>query len=176
MKPSVSLWQSAGFAVASLGGTFLHYLYDLTNQSILAAPFSGVNESIWEHMKLLFFPLFVFALLQSRSFRDRPDFWCVKLTGTAAGLLLIPVLFCTYNGTFGKSPDWFNIAIFFLSAGAVFLLETRLFRRESVRCPSSVPAFILLCLFGAAFVYFTFSPPQIPLFEDPLTGTYGIPR
>ncbi|MBO5257373.1 MAG: hypothetical protein J6C42_07755 [Clostridia bacterium] len=176
MKQSIPLWQFCGFAASSLGGTLLHYLYDWSNQSIFAAPFSGVNESTWEHMKLLFFPLFLFALVQSRFFRERRDFWAVKLAGTAAGLLLIPVLFYTYNGAFGRSPDWLNIAIFFVSAAVVYLLETRLFRRENTLSFSPTPAFVLLCLIGAAFVVFTFAAPQIPLFEDPLTGTYGVIR
>lgn len=93
MKRNLSLWQLAGFAFTSIGGTLLHFLYDLTGQSVVAAPFSAVNESTWEHMKLLFFPMFVFALVQSRFFGERPDFWCVKLAGSAAGLALIPVLF-----------------------------------------------------------------------------------
>ena len=104
MKRNLSLWQLAGFAFTSIGGTLLHFLYDLTGQSVVAAPFSAVNESTWEHMKLLFFPMFVFALVQSRFFGERPDFWCVKLAGSAAGLALIPVLFYTYNGAIGKSP------------------------------------------------------------------------
>ena len=74
MNRSIPLWQFWGFAAVSLGGTLLHYLYDWTNQSLPAAPFSGVNESTWEHMKLLFFPMFLFALVQSFFFRDRHDF------------------------------------------------------------------------------------------------------
>ena len=62
----MKLWQAAGFAFATLGGTILHFLYDWTGGSILVAPFSGVNESTWEHMKLLFFPMLLFSLVQSR--------------------------------------------------------------------------------------------------------------
>ncbi len=174
MNRSIPLWQFWGFAFASLGGTLLHFLYEWTNGSLLAAPFSGVNESTWEHMKLLFFPMFLFALVQSRFFRDREDFWCIKLTGTLYGLVLIPILFYTYNGAFGRSPDWLNITIFFVSAAAGYLLENRRFRQENVRCPFPKLAFALLCLIGAAFVLFTFVPPEIPLFADPVTGTYGI--
>lgn len=174
MKRSLSLWQFWGYAAVSLGGTLLHYLYEWTDESVLAAPFSGVNESTWEHMKLLFFPMFLFALLQSFFFRERQDFWCIKLAGTLYGLVLIPVLFYTYNGAFGKSPDWLNIAIFFIAGGAAFLWETRRFRKETVRCTFPAVSFALFCLIGAAFVIFTFLPPSLPLFRDPLTGTFGI--
>ena len=123
MKQASSLWQWAGFGVATLSGTILHFLYDWTGGSILIAPFSGVNESVWEHMKLLFWPLFLFAVIQRMFFREQENFWWVKLQSILLGLLLIPVLFYTCNGAFGKSPDWLNIAIFYICAGAVFLFE-----------------------------------------------------
>ena len=175
MKHSIPHWQLGGFLFTSVLGTFLHFLFDLTGGSVLAALFSAVNESIWEHMKLLFYPRILFALVEYFVWgKQRQDFWCIKLAGTLYGLVLIPVLFYTYNGAFGKSPDWLNIAIFFIAGAAAFLTETRLFRKETVRCPFPAAAFALLCLIGAAFVIFTFVPPSLPLFRDPLTGTYGI--
>ena len=116
MKRNVTIWGIMGFAVTSFVGTILHFLYEWLGEAVLVAPFSGVNESTWEHMKLLFWPMFLFAIVQSFFFRDRRDFWCVKLRGTVLGLALIPVIFYTYNGVIGRSPDWFNIAIFFISA------------------------------------------------------------
>ena len=174
MKKDFSLWRFAGFALVSLGGTLLHFLYDWTGKSILAAPFSGVNESTWEHMKLLYFPLLLFALVQRRFFSAFDSFWCVKLLGTLLGLILIPVLFYTYNGAFGRSPDWLNITFFFISTAAVFLVETYLFRQNALRCRFSKLAPGLLCLIGLLFVIFTFLPPKLPLFRDPVTGTYGL--
>ena len=146
-KRDLSLWQFAGYAVTALGGTLLHFLHDWTNQNILIAPFSGVNESTWEHMKLLFFSLFIFALIQSRFFKDYKNFWCVKLAGIVTGLVLIPVLFYTYNGVFGKSPDWINIAIFYVSAGLVFLYERRWFPKLSCKHPRL--ALTAICLMAS---------------------------
>lgn len=174
MKRNVWMWSLAGFAFTSLFGTLLHYLYDWTGGSVLAAPFSGVNESTWEHMKLLFWPLFVFALIQSRYFGEYKSFWCVKLIGTALGLLAIPVLFYTYNGAIGKSPDWVNIAIFFLSAAIAFILETILLKKDSLPCRRPYLAITVLCIIGVLFAVFTFKTPRLPLFMDPITGTYGI--
>jgi hypothetical protein len=94
-----------GYAITSLGGTILHFLYDWSGKSRLVAVFSGVNESTWEHMKLLFWPMFLFAIAESFFFKDVADFWCIKLKGTLLGLALIPIIFYTYNGVVGKSPD-----------------------------------------------------------------------
>ena len=174
MKRSIGLWQLWGFAVTALGGTLLHFLYDWTDGALWIAPFSGVNESTWEHMKLLFWPMFLFAIVQSRFFRERKDFWCIKLRGTLLGLVLIPILFYSYNGVIGPSPDWINITIFFVSAAVAYLYEARLFQAEKTPCHGSKGAILLLCAIALLFVVFTVLTPQIGIFKDPLTGTYGI--
>jgi len=174
MKRTIGLWQLVGFAVTSLLGTLLHFLYDFSGEALWAAPFSGVNESTWEHMKLLFWPMLIFAIVQSFFLRERKDFWCVKLRGILSGLILIPVLFYTYNGAFGRSPDFINIALFFICAAIAYLYETHLFYMEKLRCRSPKAAISVLCIIALLFVLFTFRTPKIPLFLDPLTGTYGI--
>ncbi len=183
MKRSVGLWQLVGFAITSLGGTLLHFLYEWLGEAIWVAPFSGVNESTWEHMKLLFWPMFIFALVQSLFFRDRKDFWCVKLRGILLGITLIPVIFYTYNGVIGRSPDWINIAIFFVCAAVAYLYEARLFKRDEAMRANSWGRLSLrglnlclavLCAIGVLFIVFTFKTPEIGIFKDPLTGTYGI--
>ena len=174
MKRRIGLWQLIGFAVTSLGGTLLHFLYDWLGQAAWIAPFSGVNESTWEHMKLLFWPTFIFAIVQSFFFKDRKDFWCVKLRGILLGLALIPIIFYTYNGVIGTSPDWINIAIFFISAAAVYIYETRLFNDGKLRCKHPRLAVATLCVIALLFVIFTFATPEISLFKDPITGSFGI--
>lgn len=174
MKRNLSLWRFAGFSLVSLAGTLLHFLYDWTNGSIFVAPFSAVNESTWEHMKLLYFPLLVFAIIQRGFFKEYENFWYVKLIGAALGLASIPVLFYTYNGAFGKSPDWVNIAIFFVSVAIVFSVETYLFRNDLLCHKKNKIAFFVLCFIGVLFIAFTFITPSIPIFMDPLTEEYGI--
>ena len=174
MKRRIGLWQLLGFAVTALVGTLLHFLYDWLDGAVWVAPFSGVNESTWEHMKLLFWPMFVFAIVQSFFFRDREIFWCIKLRGTLLGLALIPVLFYTYNGVIGKSPDWLNITIFFVSAAIAYIYETRQFNADAVRCISSGLSLGLLIVIALLFIIFTFVTPEISIFKDPLTGSFGI--
>ncbi len=174
MKRSIGLWQLWGIAFTSLGGTLLHFLYDWLGGALWVAPFSGVNESTWEHMKLLFWPMFLYGIVQSFAFKDRQEFWCVKLRGILLGLGLIPILFYTYNGVIGPSPDWINITIFFVSAVVAYLYEMHLFSKSTFRCQNPKIAFALLIVLALLFAVFTFMTPAIGLFKDPLTGTYGI--
>ena len=174
MKRSVGLWQLFGFAVTSLGGTLLHFLYDWLNGAKWVAPFSGVNESTWEHMKLLFWPMLIYALIQKFFFREREDFFCIKLRGILLGLALIPIIFYTYNGVIGKSPDWINIVIFFIAAAATYIYETRQLNKGTLLCKNPRLALLVLCAIALLFVLFTFRTPEIAIFKDPLTGVYGI--
>lgn len=174
MKKSVWLWEFFGFALVSLLGTVLHFLYEWTGESVWVAAFSGVNESTWEHMKLLFWPMLLYAVLQSFFFRERGDFWCIKLRSTLLGLVLIPVLFYTYNGVIGTSPAWINIAIFFVSAAIAFIYEAVELYKEAKSCTLQTLSFVLLIAIALLFVLFTFKTPELGIFRDPLTGGYGI--
>ena len=167
MKRNTYAWSLFGFIFTAISGILLHFLYEWTNESCFAAIFSSISESTWEHMKLMYFPLLVFALLQSFFFDEYKSFWCVKLIGIMAGLLLIPVLFYTYNGAIGKSPDWFNIAIFFISAATVFLLESTLLEKDHNHCKPWL-AILIICAIGTLFAVFTFKVPNLPIFMDPL--------
>ena len=174
MKKRINIWQFLGFAVTSFGGTVLHFLYDWTGQNKIVSIFSGVNESTWEHMKLLFWPMFLFAIVQSFFFKEKENFWCVKLKGIMLGIGLIPVIFYTYNGVIGKSPDWLNISIFFVCAAISFIYETKLLKYAETKYKYSKLSFAVLCIIALLFIIFTFFTPEILIFKDPLTNTFGI--
>ena len=167
MKRSLPWWQFFGFIGVSVSGVLLHFLYDWTGGFPLAGLISAVNESIWEHMKLLYVPLAAFALIEGRVFaKEFPAFWCVKAVGTLIGLVTIPTLFYTYTGALGVTADWFNILIFFLSAAVALITETHLLERGTLPCRPWLGKAVLILL-GVLFAVFTFFPPTIPLFRDP---------
>ena len=175
MSTELRLWQAAGSVFTAVAGTLLHFVYGWSNQSVIAAPFAAVNESTWEHMKLLFFPMFVFAFVEYLFIgRKYENFFVSKLAGISLGLVMIPVLYYTCIGAFGNAPGWYNILIFLLAVAATFLLETRLMSRKPVSRIWNVVAVVILCIFALAFVILTFVQPKIPLFEDPVGSFYGI--
>ena len=174
MKRTVWLWQLFGFAVVSLLGTLLHFLYEWLDEAAWVAAFSGVNESTFEHMKLLFWPMLAYAVFESFFFRKYENFWSIKLYGILIGLGLIPLLFYSYNGVIGKSPDFVNISIFFISAAVAFIYEARALKKKKASIISPRLAIFLITLIALSFVVFTFYPPKLNIFRDPLTSTYGI--
>ena len=174
-KKEVNFSQFIGFTFVSVLGTILHFLFKLTGENKLFALFSSVNESTWEHMKILFFPLLLYALLQSFFLgKSYENFWCVKCKGILYGVSAVPVIFYTLQGVFGGTPDWVNISIFFLASAISFSWESKNFQRGSEPCRWKIGAILLLCAVAVAFFLLTFFPFQIPLFQDPIYGYFGI--
>ena len=173
MKKSLLYWQVIGFIFTGIIGVLLHFLFDYSNQNIFIATFSAVNESIWEHMKLLFFPMFIFALFQNHfGGKNYSNFWCVKLIGIIIGIILIPTLYYTINGIWGQTPDWVNIAIFFIVDIFVYILEFMMFNKN-FKCNFSLMPLVFLWLIVFLFIIMTFFPLHIPLFQDPINSSYG---
>lgn len=176
MGGRVARWQLGGFLFVCAAGTALHFLYQWSGESVAAAPFAAVNESVWEHMKLLFWPMLLWAGAERAVLGGYSrGFWPAKALGTLLGLALIPALYYTYTGALGVSVMWVDIAIFFVAAAAAFLAETRMLARDwRCRGGARASALVLLLLLSAAFVLCTFVPPRFPLFRDPVTGFYGL--
>ena len=171
---SMKNWQKIGFVFTGIFGVLLHFLYDWTNKSVFIAPFSAVNESTWEHMKLLFYPMVVFSFIEYKLVgKSYKNYWCVKVIGLLVGLMVIPLIYYTYTGALGVSADWFNITIFFIAAAVAYFVETRLFVNGFPPFCSDKIAFSVLILIFLLFVIFTFVQPKIPLFIDPVTKAYA---
>ena len=174
MKKNLLLWQVGGITFTAVLGTLLHFIFEWTNVNFLAT-ISAVNESTWEHMKLVFVPSFLFAIIQ-RCFKknDFNCFWTVKLMGILVGTLLIPILFYTLGGCFGKLSAITNIAIFFISVIIEYILEGYLL--NTIQCNKKTNTFsiIILIIVLILFIVFSFNPPKISLFLDPVTNGYGI--
>lgn len=175
MKLSVKQRKLIGFLFVSVMGTFLHFFYEIAGGSIAAALISAVNESIWEHMKLVFYPMLLYSLVEIALVpEEKAVIRCSSLTGILLALVLIPVLYYTYTGILGISADWFNVTIFFLAAGGAYRLEYTLETRlQNCRISAAVWWGIILLIVGA-FTAATFFPPHIPLFRDPVNEYYGI--
>lgn len=175
MEKKIPVWQMFGFIFTGVLGTILHFIFDFTGKSVVVALFSAVNESIWEHIKLLFYPMVIFAVIEYFAWgKEKESFWCIKLIGILLSLVFVPVAYYTYTGVSGVNADWLNVTIFFIAAGLGYFVEAKLFQRKCACCLPAWAAISILLLIGAAFTVFTFLPPEIPFFQDPQDGTFGL--
>ena len=162
-----------GFFFVLILGTLLHFSFAWLREAPVAGLFSAVNESTWEHMKLLFFPSFLYFLCEYKKYgSSSKDLLTARTLGLFCGLAFIPVSFYTYTGVIGKGFFPVDIAIFAVSVFLTFYASTR-FLAHPLKL-TTFTAFLLLFALLAAFLTFTFFPPHIQLFLDPVDFTYGI--
>lgn len=154
-------------------GTLLHFTYEWSSNNQFIASFSAVNESTWEHLKLLFFPMLLTTIIGFFYLeKSCPNYWCARLFGILTAILFTIVFFYTYTGIIGTNFAFVDISIFFV---AVILGELVSYKVlvSSFDCNSSV-ALVGIILLLACFIIFTYFTPEIGLFKDPVTGLFWI--
>lgn len=166
-----------GILFTSITGCLSHFLYDWTGSSIAAALISPVNESTWEHLKLLFFPYLLYAVFECFYLKRRSDaspasYLTAKTAGILSGLVTIPVVFYLYTSILGTHALWLDILTFELGVIVSFAVDFLLLKKQWV-FPTAFCILILLLLI-TAFILFTFYPPTLDFFLDPVTGKYGL--
>ena len=161
------LYFLTGILFTAALGTLSHFFYDWTGHSAAAALFSPVNESTWEHMKLVFFPMLLFTLLASRKLSG--EYHAASgslLLGNLIGTLGIPVFFYTYTGILGRNIFALDIAVFLAAVLSAFAIAWKTKDSRTVRQYQYLIWFVT-AVFAVMFFVFTFFPPGIGLFAEP---------
>lgn len=168
------VWEMIGVLVIVAVGSLLHFCFEWSGKYPASALFCAVNESVWEHMKIAFWPTFFYAVLEFFLLRDRPEnFILAKTVGLYLLSITIPVIFYGYTAILGTHLLWVDILIYIV---AVFLgqwISWRIIYSEAKPLWNMIAVGPLLLIL-IAYLTFTFYPPQLPLFQDPHTGGYGI--
>lgn len=164
---SIKSWLIAGFIFTSVLGTLSHFFYGWSDENLLIGLISPVNESTWEHMKLVFFPVLLWSLLlPSRLSDESPSLRPALLSGGLLGTFAVPVIFYTYSGILGRNVTWIDILIFFISIAVIFFYTWKL-KNSAKIYEKRTAIYFLTVLFLVLFFLFTFLPPAIGLFAEP---------
>lgn len=175
MKDKLFRLSLCGFAFVSIAGSIFHFVFEWSGYSRLAGIFTPVNESIWEHLKLLFFPYTIWTVIEYAGLKtDYMKILPAKAAGASAGSVFLIVFFYTYSGAFGKNLEFINILSFFAAVLLAFTIDYLIIKSGRTVKLSDTAGTAFFVIAGAVFIIFTFAPPLIPLFKDSASGTYGI--
>lgn len=144
-------------------GSLNHFLYEFSGQNPVTALIAPVNESVWEHMKLLFFPFLLFSLAEYYFRRPEPAaFFGSRFAGVWTGMLSIILLYYGYSGTFGKSFVSVDILLFFIGVIIAYNTSSRLRKRFRGKEPLNI--FLWWAFTILLFFFLTCFPPEFPIF------------
>ena len=178
--------------LAAAAGTALHFLYTIS-PNLISALLAPVNESVWEHLKLLYWPMLLSGFFLSRQagkearrrleqlgeygetasaltvVRERHRLW----GGIFAAELIMPVFLL---GVYYLLQRWFggtglavDVLLYFAAMALGYAAACGLYR--SGRAEAAAPWLLLPVVFyGAALVLFTFAAPGLSIFQPPMGG------
>jgi hypothetical protein len=161
------------FAI-SFGG-FLHFAFEISGQFLPLATIAAVNESVFEHLKLGFWPIIIWGLIAYIPLRNEAkNFIIAKTAAAVISPIIIIGLFYFYTIIFNVESLIIDILIFIISVIIAQIASYKLLKRESYsqswKIVFSIGLILLLILFSLGSFY----PPELFLFQDPVSGGYGI--
>ena len=151
-----------GILAVWVSGSLFHFVYDWTGKNTFIGMFFPINESTWEHMKLVFLPMNLYGIYTWYALKDRfAASGFAILLGANVATWAIPFLYYTYMGVLGFSRMWLDIAC--------FALEYHVLKKsgnESFVLGTWIMAVIDFVM-AAAFVSCSYGAPALGIFAKP---------
>lgn len=162
----------AGIPVIFFVGSIFHFLYQWSGQSTLIAMISPVNESVWEHLKLVLWPTILWWLVGyytiGKKANSTPQLFAVCcLCSLLVSMTTILAFFYTYTGILGIESLMLDILGMLIGIILGQLMALHIVKYCN---PSSYWLYIsvfIIAVIVIMFVAFTFSPPKLPIFIPP---------
>lgn len=168
---NLSVW---GGVFAVIFGSVLHFVYSWSGNNFIVGLFAPVNESPWEHMKLVFTSLILFALIEYPLLKNKVNNYCFALlTEITIAIIFILTTFYTYTYFVDHSILAIDIGSFVAAIILAKYVGYKILINKNYR-NLNVISIILLTTLTLFFFYATINPPHIDLFLDSVTNTYGI--
>ncbi|MGE5653866.1 MAG: DUF6512 family protein [Bacillota bacterium] len=156
-------------------GTISHFVFNLADRWWPLAFVFPVNESVWEHLKLAFWPALLFGVLEWWWLRDNSGNLLVATVLSALiGPLLIVLLFYGYTAILGRNLFVFDMLTFIIAVAAAQWLSYRVLASGEDLSRYNGLALLVLAVAMVAFLSLSFAPPRWDIFRDPPSGGYGI--
>lgn len=147
-------------------GSLSHFLYDFSGHNPFVALISPINESVWEHLKLLFFPFLLFSFIEFYMRKpDKSAFFASQFIGVCAGMLSIVLLFYGYTSLLGRNFLLLDILIFLIGVWISYTVARRCYK-PLFGVEPLIPFF---AWFGMTLLFFIFTcyPPELSMFLPP---------
>jgi hypothetical protein len=171
-------WEMWGILFITLMGGLLHFTFELSGDWLPLGVVSAVNESVWEHLKLAFWPAFFWTIIEYIFLRPTigisPNFWLARAIGTLIMPVIIVVNFYSYTAFTGESLLAVDLSSFVIAIAVGQSAGYQILHRLDWPRPINWIGIVLFVIGILLFAVFTFYPPQAGIFRDPVSGRFGV--
>jgi len=156
-----------GILVLFVVGSLFHFLYSLTGECFIVGLFVPINESIFEHTKMVVLPIFIWWFI-FYLFRKKDLFvnaWFTSaLIAMISAIIAIPMLFYFYSQAFGIESLVIDILILLVSLAIGQILGLHYYRHgKGIEYHFAIFLMIVIIIL---FAFFTINPPAFPIFNS----------
>lgn len=156
-----------GILVLFVVGSLFHFLYSLTGECFIIGLFVPINESIFEHTKMVVLPIFIWWSI-FYLFRKKDLFvnaWFTSaLIAMISAIIAIPMLFYFYSQAFGIESLVIDILILLVSLAIGQILGLHYYRHgKGIEYHFAIVLMIVIIIL---FAFFTINPPAFPIFNS----------
>lgn len=151
-------------------GSILHFTYEASGNLMWVGVFSAMNESVWEHLKLAFWPSLIWTLfLRVGSRKDFQNFWVGRSLALVTAPVLITIGFYGYTSALGRHALAFDLLLFVFAIAFGQLLAIFTYRLGKMSKQITVCAIAIIFVEAMLFILFSYVQPDLPIFIDPTT-------
>lgn len=158
------------FVIVGILGTLWHFIYEWTNKNAFIGAIAPVNESTWEHLKLLFFPAVLYSVIEYFIIKERPkNYIAASALGILGGMLAITAFFYTYTGILGYNIMALDVLSFFIGVFAMLYIKNKIIKSQKLDGTAAQYTFLgITALVLLLFAVWSFNPPSIGIFTPPV--------
>ena len=154
-----------------------HFMFDWFPNSFFSILFP-VNESIWEHMKLLVTPVLFFSIFEYIIYKRNNvyfnNFFLSYVISTIVGIIFYLIIYLPIDYIYGHNAI-FAISLLFFIFIVIQLISYYIMNYTSVKY-SNILGICLIVFIYIVFSYLTYNPIKNDIFFDTQKKMYGIPR
>ena len=152
-----------------------HFIYDLL-PNFITAIFFPVNESIWEHMKMLFSAVVMYGIIDYiilQKFKVKYNNFFTNLF--ISGISIIPIYLIMFLPVYYKIGENMVITIGIMLIAIIISQVISYYILKAKDCDKlNIVALILIIVSYIVFAYLTYYPLKNELFFDTQKEKYGL--
>lgn len=161
-----------GIAFVCIVSVPLHFLYEWSGELPAAGLFAPINESIWEHLKLVFWPLLLwwgigYVLFKNSKNLSRYKWFTAAAVSAFLSMAVIVAWYYTWTGGFHIESPVIDIGSLFIAVPIGQLVAIHVYRVVEPRMIYLILAGAFFVVFSGMFFLFTFFAPDFPIFIPP---------
>jgi len=155
--------------ILGIVASFSHFAYNLSGENLIVGLFNPINESVWEHLKFMFFPFLLWwiaiYLIKNKKCEIPLNTWIVSgAVSLVVAPLFVILLFYSYTGALGIESVFIDILLVFVCYFIALCVASHFLKYSEPNKWEVIISVIVILIIIIAFIVFAFNPPKLPIF------------